>query len=53
MIAFDPAPVGRVQLVGIPLPNGTRLLAWYLTPSPAIDAVAVARGWERSELHMR
>jgi arabinofuranosyltransferase len=38
-------PIGHVRLVLLPVRPGQGLLAWYLTPTPALDAAIVGGGW--------
>lgn len=42
---LNPEPIGRVRLVLLPVRPGQGLLAWYLTPTPALDAAIVGGGW--------
>jgi len=52
ILGYSREPLGRVQLVGMPLPRGD-LLMWYLTPSPAIDAVIREHGWGTATIQVR
>ncbi len=42
---LNPEPIGHVRLVLLPVRPGQGLLAWYLTPTPALDAAIVGGGW--------
>ena len=42
---LNPEPIGRVRLVLLPVRPGQGLVAWYLTPSPALDGAIVGGGW--------
>jgi arabinofuranosyltransferase len=42
---LNPGPIGPVRLVLVPVRPGQGLLAWYLTPTPALDAAIVRGGW--------
>ena len=45
-ISFNREPTGPVTLVSLPVDSEASLLLWYLTPTPELDAVISARGWE-------
>ena len=49
MLGYSQEPLGWVRLVGMPVPGG-ELLLWYLTPTPALDAVIRAHGWDEATL---
>jgi hypothetical protein len=42
---FETRPVREATLVLLPVRPGVGLVAWYLTPTPALDARIRERGW--------
>jgi arabinofuranosyltransferase len=43
----DPEVAAQAVVVALPVDDRTALLAWYLTPTPAIDERIRSRGWQR------
>jgi hypothetical protein len=53
-LSFGPVSVQQATLVGMPLRHRPGVLRmWYLTPSPAIDAVIAANGWRKQPVEVR
>jgi hypothetical protein len=54
ILSFEPSPIGRATLLALPLEyRAESLLIWYLTPTPALDALIRERGWETATVDVR
>ena len=45
--SLPPQAGERTVVIALPLEGGSAVLAWYLTPTPALDERIRSRGWER------
>jgi arabinofuranosyltransferase len=52
ILAFGDEPIGPATLVLVPIERDAGLLAWYLTPSPSLDALVRAGRWETATLEV-
>ncbi len=52
MVRYEPHMPREVDFVELPLGRGRVLLAWYLTPLPALSRRIAARGWARRRFRL-